>query len=879
MPRPSPLVLWLCAGAVLAACSASAQYVRWSVEAGFENTCRQGAWVPIAIDLANTGSSVSARVAIPVKSEASGPRAGNVAHYILPVDLPQNSIKRHFMYVPARSIEEATLATSAGQREKKDLRGLDTIGLSDLLLVVVGGDRGLLKFLSGTPMGELGVLRQPGESALASWLAPSAYGGGPVQTDAEVHVTQTQWSRLPDSWIGWDAVDAVVLGDGAANQANTQGTEALVQWLRTGGTIIVPGGALGPALATSPLRDYLPLRVTGTASVPDLESLAEWAGEPMPPSPTLVCRGPLREGATLLCGSYEEPLAVLMPVGGGQVVMTTFDYTARPIKSWDGQPRMWGRLLAAVEEDKAWQSSLFGTQSPGYRYHESPDAQAVRVASYVPEARLPSIWLMVGFLVAYIIALVPINYLVLRKLDRRELGWVTTPFIVLVFTIGAYATGYSMRGGQIILNRFSVIEVGRDAELARARVYLGLFSPARRRYEIELGKSAVAARDPSTEGARPGVSMVSGSTRKISNIAMNMWTTRAFSAEYLADVGGAIEGVAEYDGKQFSAQITNSTRLRLDDCVLMAGAGSSTKTNFAPGQSVAITCSASRGTRPYATPPRYGRPQNAKSLSQVAGEQLLSYNYGSVNVAPCLVAFSDEPLAPATVAGAKTRTVDCNLLVAPIPVQLKPNARMSVPQFMIRHRITRLQGDVQVTRGDVWGGPGMAAGPPGATGILTDDLRLARGSATFEFSIPKAPGGVKASALGLTHAYGVESTTGTVKPLPEGVRLGQWLWLYNFTLEEWDQPHLGVISSVSSSIRSGGAVTSMGGPGMGGPGMGGPAPPGMGGPGLASSEARFSLPAPWDYMSNDGRVLARFDGSGDEMIFGRMKLTTEVKTF
>ena len=47
----------------------------------------------------------------------------------------------------------------------------------------------------------------------------------------------------------------------------------------------------------------------------------------------------------------------------------------------------------------------------------------------------------IALLVAYILLIGPINYLVLRRLDRREWAWFTMPILIVVFAVGAYGFG------------------------------------------------------------------------------------------------------------------------------------------------------------------------------------------------------------------------------------------------------------------------------------------------------------------------------------------------------------------------------------------------------------------------------------------------------
>ena len=55
----------------------------------------------------------------------------------------------------------------------------------------------------------------------------------------------------------------------------------------------------------------------------------------------------------------------------------------------------------------------------------------------MPALALPSIEGLLLLLLGYIVLIGPINYLVLRRLDRREWAWVTMPLLVVGFTAGA----------------------------------------------------------------------------------------------------------------------------------------------------------------------------------------------------------------------------------------------------------------------------------------------------------------------------------------------------------------------------------------------------------------------------------------------------------
>ena len=94
-------------------------------------------------------------------------------------------------------------------------------------------------------------------------------------------------------------------------------------------------------------------------------------------------------------------------------------------------------------------------------------------------------------LVGYIVLIGPINYLVLRRLDRREWAWVTMPVLIAVFAVGAYGFGSALRGSDIIVNEVAIVRGAPDATEGTAQVYLGVFSPTRGTYQVAVPGGAL----------------------------------------------------------------------------------------------------------------------------------------------------------------------------------------------------------------------------------------------------------------------------------------------------------------------------------------------------------------------------------------------------
>ncbi len=105
--------------------------------------------------------------------------------------------------------------------------------------------------------------------------------------------------------------------------------------------------------------------------------------------------------------------------------------------------------------------------------------------SNIPSLDLPSVKGIIIMLCIYIFIVGPINYLVLRRMRRLHLAWVTIPVITAIFALGTFGIGYTMRGNDLVLNKIALVQVGTNGD-APITSYMGLFSPRQQAYEISV---------------------------------------------------------------------------------------------------------------------------------------------------------------------------------------------------------------------------------------------------------------------------------------------------------------------------------------------------------------------------------------------------------
>jgi hypothetical protein len=157
--------------------------------------------------------------------------------------------------------------------------------------------------------------------------------------------------------------------------------------------------------------------------------------------------------------------------GAGRVDALAFDAGLNSFADWSAVARLWDWVVGSTMRS----SETFFVQD-GYAAREAVNS--------LPGRRLPSTLHILGFLLVYVILIGPANYIVLRKLDRRELAWLTIPILIVGFSSCAYLTGFQLRGYRAIVHRLAMVYVPDTASVGRSYQLVGLFSPRRTNYDV-----------------------------------------------------------------------------------------------------------------------------------------------------------------------------------------------------------------------------------------------------------------------------------------------------------------------------------------------------------------------------------------------------------
>ncbi len=683
---------------------------------------KRGKWFPVAITLSNTGDPVAGEVRL--KLLGSGDAPAN--DFTAPVDLPTNARKVVWLYgrLERPNINNVEISF-AGRGFETQIQRVPINEPNEgqrVVLTVSDADSGLGEALRG--------LRGSGLS-LTGAANPMGINSGTSQ--APLRPLEITREAVPDRWIGMEMADLVILGDFPHAALAPPQIESIRGYVAGGGNLLALGGANAQRLSSSPLADLWPASIAGSATASagetakivknyvEIKGRALTGADKLGGSPLVTARGPIKNGAQLRLGTAQNPLFSLQDQGAGRVLLLGFDPSQPPFNGWSGQVGLWRavfgagvktRTLDTVDSEFAGLGPSFNpgynpgryagryagrypARGYGYGYNDSQGdtltAQLLGALGTAQQRRTPPVSQIAWFLALYVFVLVPLNYAVLRFIDRRELAWISIPLIVAAFSFVAYSYALSIRGKAILTRQVDIVQSSIGSTRARADSLLWLFSPRSTTYTLKSKFPSAALADYATkEGVDQGtfsvLQPVDASSFELQRAPVRIWVDRAFSAQSVPDLKKGITRSGD--------RIQNGTPFDLQGAVWVQDRQTRALGNLKSGASAAIPTRALETAVGPELPGAIGRASQIETLFKGQTQEngipdrtlraALGEGFGSQNEGAFLIAWSKNTVAPLSIGAVAAENSDLTLWVfraeafAPARAQTKIAGREAI---------------------------------------------------------------------------------------------------------------------------------------------------------------------------------------------------------
>ena len=606
--------------------------LQFDVFLGLDQYARQGAWFPLVCEVKTDGAGFSGTIEV---------TSGSQKRRML-IELPTGTLKR--VTIP--------LFSTANNSQFR---------------IVLRDDRGTIRSDQQQQYPRRGFLQSdvPLMAAIPRTAAgmPTFIQGRLSNPDLQVSAARLTPELFPDNPITLQSATAIYLNTERAISLRPQQVDALLAWLDGGGHLVIGLDQIGQVDATPWLRDLVNADLVTVRNIAGGRAISEWTGQltnrwneidrrtgtgnqtfnqnskqpqnfrqaiVVDPSfltnrLTTIEAKP-RDGSVTI-QAEGIPLMYQRGHGRGRVSVLTFDPERQPFIGYLSRAGFWTRLVEAPD--------FLYSGSDNQRYgRQSFDAAIGSLIETTQVRKLSLGWLLL-LLIAYAAIIGPFDYVLVRRLKRPMLTWITFPSYVVLFSITIYVIGYKLRAGKLEWNELSIIDVldGGKQPVWRGKTYGSLYSPQNARYPLAVTNAIASLRGEArgyygnTDGSETyGLTQVgNGFTGEIT---VPIWVSQLCVSDWMKPGSPSFSVSAETTANGHKIHVKNLLNRTVGPAVIAAGRRMVRVETIKAGEQVSVDISES-GAGKLITSELAGLNQQ---LVQAVGVRSSSFDTGNAGV-------------------------------------------------------------------------------------------------------------------------------------------------------------------------------------------------------------------------------------------------------
>ncbi|MDD2707576.1 MAG: hypothetical protein PHV34_06160 [Verrucomicrobiae bacterium] len=313
------------------------------------NVLRWDRWMEAVVLLRNeTSETHSLRLEIAMPS----PKGGIKAVFSRPVTLApqsQQEVRLPVKTPPSIPLGKNNRSLSIPVRLLRN----DLILTKDAFLCIVG------------PESSQYVLWCEGMEAGLAYQVRKNMKNAPLRSLREAHVLISNNEMLPRHTVAYDAFDLVVLSSWKGNGLDPLQTESLLNWVKSGGRLLVIAGSHWFSQPNPQLASHLPLWPSETCRTSLLPEIEKWAGDLGIAEGVEITDGPRFSEHKIHLGNDDQPLLLSRAAGHGRIWFLAADVPRHNDKPPPGMIPFALKTLSIMAENPARTICLPSTSAQG----------------------------------------------------------------------------------------------------------------------------------------------------------------------------------------------------------------------------------------------------------------------------------------------------------------------------------------------------------------------------------------------------------------------------------------------------------------------------------------------------------------------------------
>lgn len=394
---------------------------------------------------------------------------------------------------------------------------------------------------------------------------------------------------FPDRMELLNAFGMIVVDGFDVSLLSAQQQELLLRWLTDGHILLVGGGAqagtIWPYFAD--MTDLAPGAMSQHADI--TPALMSWLGVTGDAAGTDLMLTDSASGNALVTDG-ETPLIWRSNVGSGVLYTTAFDLGDQALMGWSGMRTFWQRLLI---------KDCYGLYQQGFDVNRSSGSYTY-IASRIPLNNDVNMLLPVLVVMALVLVGGAAAYVVLKRMDRRQLLWLALPLLAVAGTVMVYVMTLTSPAIQPTALTVSVLQ--QDAEgtkTLQTSLVVATSERGEQLVSVDEGEllpgssdSWYGDYDDGTKRKEPTILQYRYVRSQTNGIGVPFdapWETKTFRIESLTTPDGSVDGAVWMDDDGLHGYIVNGTAMTLDRGIFLCKYGFCAVPELAPGQRYDLT--------------------------------------------------------------------------------------------------------------------------------------------------------------------------------------------------------------------------------------------------------------------------------------------------
>lgn len=402
------------------------------ISSGIEGKFRALKYIPITVEFTSNEKDFKGEVEIRVTGNNNGSydayskevstTKGEANKIVIPIKMSEGSSK-----ISVNFVEKGKVVY-----EKKGLVSGGRVNEANLLLGVLTDDQTGLSYIGSTSF-ELNTDQKGGIEK--------------VKLDENI---------IGENNLNIDGLDVIIINN--YNMANLKDEHyaTLNSWINRGGLLIIGAGANEGKTINNINKDFLNIKSLG---------VKEQNIKVVDDNLNLITSSLSANEGKVKAGSKENPLAYSFSRGKGEIIVSSFDLGIEPLISSKDASKFLSTLLVSKISELYNNKYFGGFYKSTYRIQE--------ISSNIPINNIVGTTQLIVVLTIYAIVIGIALYIILKKLNKRDLTWIMVPAISVLFAVVIYFMGSSTRVNDIVLNQNSIIKVDKNGK-GTAKGYLGI---------------------------------------------------------------------------------------------------------------------------------------------------------------------------------------------------------------------------------------------------------------------------------------------------------------------------------------------------------------------------------------------------------------------